>query len=261
MVSARDKEQKITLNPLGAATRFNRVSFMAKGNAAFEEEFGPMKTTYRASRNAAQEAGKSAPTGSRRTTKTAEEIADSIRRRAATNAGREPRTTKSFVNWQFYEAPDQKRDKQLFTEVDKLNKKLSLEQQLLHNKVLEVARAQDYSKTFYGRLGQLRREIKDGKTTEYPYEFLKTGKKKEPSKQAAANEKQEKRLFDQVDRINKKLPTSSWSTILYCRLPANRTFARPFMGVLDASTRKPITNNIKGSRTYFCVLAGCINAM
>lgn len=252
MVSARDKEQKSTLNPLGQATRFNRVNFMAKGNAAFEEEFGPGKTTYRTGRNATQEAGKTASTGPRRTSQTPEEIAESIRRKAAINSGRETRTSRSFVNWRFYETPDQKRDKQLFNEVDKLNKKLSPEQQLLHNKVLEAARAQDYSKTFYDRLGQLGREIKDGKSTEYPYEFLKTGKKVEPGKAAATNEKQEKRLFDQVDRINKKLPADKQlEHNMVLQIAREQDFSKAFYGRIGRINRETNNQQYKGEPYEF----------
>lgn len=43
MVSARDAAQKITLNPLGEASRFNHVQFQAQAVTQFEEQFGPSR--------------------------------------------------------------------------------------------------------------------------------------------------------------------------------------------------------------------------
>jgi hypothetical protein len=40
MVSARDADQKITLNPLGKAAHFNRVQSQAEANAQMEVQFG-----------------------------------------------------------------------------------------------------------------------------------------------------------------------------------------------------------------------------
>ena len=40
IISARDSEQKITLNPLSTPDRFNRVQFQAKAVAQMEIQFG-----------------------------------------------------------------------------------------------------------------------------------------------------------------------------------------------------------------------------
>ncbi|WP_180754648.1 DUF5712 family protein [Hymenobacter sp. DG01] len=210
MVSARDKEQKITLNPLGSAARFNRVAFMAKGNVAFSEEFGPLKQAERSTQRSGSartaegpEPGKT----SRRQTLTAEEMAESIRRRAAANEGRAERKSSSFQGKKASGPADEVRDKQLFNQVDKLNKQLPKERQLAHNKVLEAARSQDYSKQFYGRLGQLGKEAGKQKYHDYPYEFLRSGQDaKTAATTIAENQKKDKRLLEQVDRLNKKLP-------------------------------------------------------
>lgn len=206
MVSARDKEQKITLNPLGNKDRFNRVTFYSKSNVTFEQEFGYVKQAARQSKTREAAAGKGQSTDSKRP-RTAEEIAESIRRRAAAKAASEGRRKSSYVNWRFYEPADEKRDKQLFNQIDKLNRKLPPDRQLEHNKVQETARSLDYSKEFYGRLGQLGRDADKQKYHELPYQFLRTGKDAKTITSTFDEErKRDKRLFDQVDRLSKKLP-------------------------------------------------------
>ncbi|MBW3127706.1 hypothetical protein KYK14_04040 [Hymenobacter profundi] len=210
MVSAHNKQQKITLNPLGQAARFNRVGFYAKSNVAFEQVFGPLQQDRTQRRDAANSwADKQAQSQQtrRRTTQTAEEIADSIRRRAAVKDGRAQRPKRAYVNCRFYEPADEKRDRQLFAQVDRANKARSVDQQLEHNKVLEAARRLDYSKAFYGRLGQLEREAKQQHYHDLPYKFLRTGKDpKMAAHTIAAQMKQDKRLLEQVERLNTKLP-------------------------------------------------------
>lgn len=206
MVSARDREQKITLNPLGSAARFNRVDFMAKGNAAFTEQFGPLRQATREGKSKENDTAER-PKSGRRQTQTAEEIAESIRRRAAQREGRTPPKYAAGAEQKSTRITDAARDKQLFNQVNKVNKQLPADRQLEHNKVLEAARRVDYSKQFYGRLGQLGKEAGKQKYHDYPYEFLRTGKDaKTVANTIADNNKKDKRLFDQVDRINTKLP-------------------------------------------------------
>lgn len=210
MVSARDREQKITLNPLSSAARFNRVNFMAKGNVAFEQEFGPLKQAEKSSRSrgfARANAGQGAGSYHRRQHLTAEEMAESIRRRAAENQGRSARASTGYQRQMHASPAEELRDRQLFNQVDKVNKKLPTERQLDHNKVLEAARSQDYSKPFFGRLRQLTKAADKQRYHDYPYEFLRSGKDaKTAASTIAENQKKDKRLFDQVDRLNKKLP-------------------------------------------------------
>lgn len=206
MVSARDRQQKVTLNPLGSPNRFNRVSFMAKGNVAFEQQFGPVKTAGRpgpqvgAGYDAQATSGNS---GRRRGKLTAEEMADSIRRRAAARDGRAAPGRSTGAG----KISDEIRDKQLFNQVNKVNQQLPPDRQLEHNRVLQAARIQDYSKAFYGRLGQLGKDAGRQQYHDLPYEFLRTGKDpKSIASHLEADAKRDRRLLEQVDRLNKKLP-------------------------------------------------------
>ncbi|MBG8556299.1 DUF5712 family protein [Hymenobacter guriensis] len=209
-VSARDKEQKVTLNPWGSAARFNRVTFMAKGNVAFEDQFGPVKQVSREGQSAAGARGndeQQGPTRGRRGRQTAEEMADSIRRRAAAKDGRSGPNGAGKQGEKITRTGDDLRDKQLFNQVDKVNKQLPADRQLVHNNVLEAARKLDYSKAFYGRLGQLGREAQKQRYHDLPYEFLRTGKDaKTAANTIAENQQRDKRLLEQVERLNKKLP-------------------------------------------------------
>ncbi|WP_202910562.1 DUF5712 family protein [Hymenobacter sediminis] len=212
MVSARDKEQKITLNPLGSVARFNRVDFMAKGNAAFTEQFGLLKRATREGEfgsHTQDDFNPSRPGFRRRQTHTVEEIADSIRR-AAAKEGRTPppRLSNSAGKPSFI--TDAVRDKQLFNQVDRVNKQLPADRQLEHNKVLEAARKLDYSRQFYGRLGLLGKQASTHSYHDLPYEFLRTGKDAETAANVIAqNQKRDERLLEQIERLNKKLPDTN----------------------------------------------------
>ncbi|MCB2380476.1 DUF5712 family protein [Hymenobacter sp. BT635] len=247
MVSARDAQQKLTLNPLGSAARFNRVSFMAKANVAFEEQFGPVKQAGRRGQEAGQPDEQEAGTAGRRRTQTAEEMADSIGRRAAANEGQSASSATNKGGSRSPRTGDDLRDKQLFNQVDRVNKTLPADRQLVHNQVLEAARKMDYSKAFYGRLGQLGKEGAKQNYHDYPYEFLRTGKDaKTAASTIAENQKRDNRLLEQVERLNKKLPQQQQlAPNQVLEIAREQEYSKAFYGRLnrigrEANTRKAV---------------------
>lgn len=159
LVSARDADQKITLNPLGTATRFNRVQFQAQAGAQLDEAIG---------RDVPREIG--AKPASRQQRVAAK--ATDIQRKAAANRERKPLTPEQMAA----------KDARLEGQVARLNQKAPDRNQVDPERVKELARASNYDNTFYGRLGQLERAAEGGKFPRDPYEYLQTGKKNENSK-------------------------------------------------------------------------------
>lgn len=156
MVSARDREQKLTLNPLGSAARFNRVNFMAASNLIFEQKFEYEKASF----------AKLPKTQVHREKPTKEEIehrAASIRKRASRVL-----------------LPEQQiaRDKRLEAQVKRINEKLLPDEKLTFSAVQEAARKQQYSKAFYSRLGRINRELTAGNSIKDPYYYLQNGRHK-----------------------------------------------------------------------------------
>lgn len=246
MVSARDRQQKVTLNPLSSPARFNRVAFMAKGNVAFEQQFGPVKSAARSGPRAGagyENNGAQSSTGHRRNKLTAEEMADSIRRRAAARNGRPAPGRATSGGAAAGKTSDEVRDKQLFNQVNRVNKQLPPERQLEHNRVLQAAREQDYSKAFYGRLGQLGKDAGKQQYHDLPYQFLRTGKDpKGIAAQLEADAKRDRRLLDQVDRLNKKLPPKeqlSYNIVL--EIAREQDYSKAFYGRLNRIGRQATT--------------------
>lgn len=193
MVSARDREQKITLNPLGTVQRFNQVRFSAAGNVIFGQKFDYGKPAYTSART------------DRNVTAVPREVVNEkeafIRERMAVNKRktRPERQLKGAAKEQSQEptasrlrdrsqrayqklspAQEGARDERLAAQVERINKKLPEATQLDFQKVKEAAQARDYDKTFYGRLGRIGREANAGRIVDSPYDLLQTGKVKKP---------------------------------------------------------------------------------
>jgi len=175
MVSARDRQQKTTLNPLGAAARFNRVNFMAASNLIFEQKFAYQKPSL--------EAARPGPAGPRRaaaTQQTVQQRAAEIKHRKAEKqnnplaAGRKKR--EPTVPGSLTAAQLATREKRLQAQVDRINLKLSPEKQLDFTRVKEAAEKQSYDKVFYSRLGRLGREASAERPVLDPYHLLETGR-------------------------------------------------------------------------------------
>lgn len=188
MVSARDRDQKSTLNPLGTVQRFNQIRFSAIGNVIFSEKFDYEKPAYAASR-----------TG-RKPTDVPREAVDkkeaSIRRRMAANgrktpverepkepgqrntAETNPRSRDLRAAEKLTPEQEQARDKRLEAQVDRINKKLGEGAQLNFVEVKKTGQVRDFDKTFYSRLGRLGRQATAGSPILDPYELLGTGRVK-----------------------------------------------------------------------------------
>ena len=207
LVSARDKAQQLTLNPLGRIARFNRVTFMARSIVAFEAEFGPLQHPLPGRRHPAVDGQPTRPTAAAsrpRRAPTAEEVAHFIHYRAAARQGRAAFDEFGYHGHKPAWMTDDSRDKQLGNLLQRVNQKRPADHQLEQHKVLDIAREQAYSNGFYGRLHQLGREKEPHPL---PYEFLRTGKDATAAtKQLATDQKRTQRLLQQVARLNTKLP-------------------------------------------------------
>ncbi len=154
MVSARDAAQKITLNPLGKADRFNRVQFQAEAVTQMEVQFG---------RVVPQDMGAKNPTRQQRVAQKAEEI---TRKAAASRGEKKPLTPEQIAT----------KNARLDTQVARLNSKLDPGLQLDPNRVKEIACERKYDQVFYTTLGQIERNAEKGTFTAQPYEYLATGR-------------------------------------------------------------------------------------
>ena len=154
MVSARDAEQKITLNPLGTADRFNRVQFQAQAVVQMQLQFGTVVH---------KEIGK--PAGERK--QLVAEKAGEITSKAAENRKeKKPLTPEQLAA----------KDARLDVQVGRLNSKLSAGDGLDPEKVKEAARARGYDMVFYATLGRIERAAEAGNHTVHPYQYLTTGR-------------------------------------------------------------------------------------
>ena len=154
MVSARDADQKITLNPLGKADRFNRVQFQAEANTQMEVQFGrvtPLALTAKT------------PTRRERVAEKVEEITS----KAAANR----REKKPLI-------PEQiaAKDARLDVQIARVNSKLMAHEQLDPARVKDIAKERKYDNVFYATLGQIERNAEKGKDTPDPYSYLTTGR-------------------------------------------------------------------------------------
>lgn len=154
MVSARDADQKITLNPLGTADRFNRVQFQAEAVAQMEVQFG---------RVVPHDISRPQPTRPQLVEQKKEEISSKA---AANRAEKKPLTPEQVAA----------KDARLDAQVARLNSKLEPRLHLDPKRVKDIAKERKYDNVFYATLGQIERNAEKGKHTPDPYDYLATGR-------------------------------------------------------------------------------------
>jgi len=164
VVSARDSEQKITLNPLSAPERFNRVQFQAKAVAQLEIQFGPV-TVHDVTR-----------LGSTRQQLIAEKAEEITSKAACNKREKKPLTAAELT------AKIAAKDARLDVQVVRVNSKLDADQQLDPERVKEVAKKRGYDNVFYFTLGKIERRAEQGTYTHNPYDYLTTGRVREAGK-------------------------------------------------------------------------------
>ncbi|MBT9395229.1 hypothetical protein KLP40_18820 [Hymenobacter sp. NST-14] len=152
LVSARDREQKITLNPLGAADRFNRVSFQSAVHVEMDLAVG--RVNLGAEKGAA---------GRRQRLE--------YKRGADIQARARERPKKELTPEQV-----QKKLDRLDGQVARLNSKLPAAAQLDPEQVKDAARERKFDNVFYNRLGKIERNAEKGNLTREPIEYLRTGR-------------------------------------------------------------------------------------
>ncbi|MGI4734080.1 MAG: DUF5712 family protein [Janthinobacterium lividum] len=153
VVSARDADQKITLNPLGTPDRFNRVQFQANAHAQFAIQFGVVSS---------KDLGKPEPTRKQLVAEKADEI--------TTKAAANKREKKPLTEVQMAA-----KDARLDTQVARVNSKLHDTNQLDPERVKQAAKERNYDNIFYDRLGKIERNAEKGNYTPKPYDYLTTG--------------------------------------------------------------------------------------
>jgi hypothetical protein len=153
IVSARDAEQKITLNPYTTVARFNRVQFQAQANVLMEEHVG---------QTSAAKIGTTPPS---RTKRVAEKVAD-IKEKAAAQKEKKPLTP----------AQIEAKAACLDVQVARVNSKLTDKYQFDAEEVKRVAKERGYDNIFYATLGKIERNAEKGTFTPEPYEYLRTGR-------------------------------------------------------------------------------------
>lgn len=154
MVSARDADQKVTLNPLGKPDRFSRVQFQAEAVAQMEVQFG---------RVTAHDVSRPSPTRAQLVEQKKEEITS----KAAANRGEKKPLTPEQVA---------AKDARLDAQVARLNSKLEPRLHLDPSRVKDIAKERKYDNVFYATLGQIERNAEKGKHTPDPYDYLATGR-------------------------------------------------------------------------------------
>ena len=153
MVSARDADQKITLNPLGKADRFNRVQFQAEAVTQMEVQFGRVVPLALAAKE---------PT---RRQLVEQKVAEITSKAAANRKEKPPLTAEQIAA----------KDARLDVQVARVNTKLMAHEQLDPNRVKEAARERNYDNVFYATLGQIERNAEKGNAPA-PYAYLATGR-------------------------------------------------------------------------------------
>jgi len=154
MVSARDADQKITLNPLGRADRFNRVQFQAEAVIQMEVQFG---------RVIPHDISRPQPTRPQLVEQKKEEITSKA---AANRQEKKPLTPEQVAA----------KDARLDTQLARLNSKLEPRLHLDPERVKDIAKERTYDNVFYSTLGQIERNAEKGKFTPDPYDYLTTGR-------------------------------------------------------------------------------------
>jgi hypothetical protein len=152
IVSARDAAQEVTLNPLAAVGRFNRVDFQAQAGVQMDDEIGRSAST-RVVENMSGRAERVA------------EKARAITEKAA--AQREKRTLTP--------AQLEAKDARLALQVARINSKLDVTQQLETAQVQAAGRVRGYDQTFFTVLGRVEKKAEQKIYTPSPYEYLRTG--------------------------------------------------------------------------------------
>lgn len=147
VVSGRDAAQKITLNPMGRADRFDRVGFAARSGAEFTAQ-------VRLYNPAAYQAG---PVPS------VEALTATLRQAIRKREPMEP-------------AEQQRRDSKIGERVEKLNQLLPVDARLEAELVTRIARERQYDRTFYASLKRLEVRATEQRPVEHPYTLLKTGR-------------------------------------------------------------------------------------
>ncbi|WP_242478925.1 DUF5712 family protein [Hymenobacter lapidiphilus] len=154
MVSARDADQKITLNPLGRADRFNRVQFQAEAVTQMQVQFGRVVPLGIAAKE---------PT---RRQLVAEKVEEITSKAAANRKEKKPLTPEQIAA----------KDARLDGQVARVNSKLMAHEQLDPARVKDIAKERKYDNVFYATLGQIERNAEKGKDTPDPYAYLTTGR-------------------------------------------------------------------------------------
>ena len=154
MVSARDANQKITLNPQTTPDRFNRVQFHAEAVVQMEIQFG---------RVVPLDVAAAEPTR----WELVQQKVQEIKSRAASNKKeRKPLTSEQLAA----------KDTRLDGLVARVNTKLDERTQLDPVRVREIAKERDYDLVFFSTLGRIERNAEKGTYTPEPYEYLITGR-------------------------------------------------------------------------------------
>ena len=154
MVSARDADQKITLNPLGKADRFNRVQFHAEAVVEMQMLFGRVTPL---------DVAVAEPTRQQLVEQTMEEI----KSKAAANR-KEPKPL----------TPEQvaAKDARVDAQVARINDWLEPRLHLDPSRVKEIAMERQYDPVFFSTLKRIVSNTLKGKFTSDPYEYLATGR-------------------------------------------------------------------------------------
>jgi len=157
IVSARDAAQKITLNPLGLADRFNRVQFHAQAGAQMEIQFGRVRVL---------DAALPVPSWKELVAQKAAEITS----KAAANKPEKKALTPEQLATKLA-----LKDARLDVQVARINTKLLDGNKLDPERVKAVARERDYDNSFYFTLGKVERNAEKGHYVGDPYAYLSTG--------------------------------------------------------------------------------------
>lgn len=154
MVSARDANQKFTLNPQTTPDRFNRVRFHAEAVVQMEMQFGRVRVLDVAVAEPIRR-------------ELVEQKIEEIKRKAAANQKEKKPLTPEQVT-----AKDARIDEQ----VARINTKLYESMHLDPARVKEIAKERQYDRVFFSTLERIERNEEKGTYTPEPYEYLTTGR-------------------------------------------------------------------------------------
>ena len=154
MVSARDADQKITINPLGTVSRFNRVRFHAEAVVQMEMQFGRVRVLDVAVAEPIRR-------------ELVEQKMEEIKSKAAANQKeRKPLTPEQVAA----------KDTRIDVQVARINTKLYESMHLDPARVKEIAKERQYDRVFFSTLGRTESNAVKGTYTPEPYEYLATGR-------------------------------------------------------------------------------------